>query len=463
MVGRHERFGLHGHRMSSAHARTLLLAALCVAALFAALAGPAAARSTYKLVYLDGHMHTSASDGSGTADDIKAAALARGLSAVIVTDHSGMLTFSEWQALAERARRLSDGTFVMLVGFEITGGEGLFNRDHVLAWGVNDPFVGDNANELAPEEVWPSPFNPLGTGAAYPENVAAWVRYIHDLGGIAVHAHPSGSTSPAYGVDAIEVSSLDYVKSVATKAVTWGLPPSQAWALSMTLNNMALYGERDLSTVVALPGYPPMTLRQAIYAVTAATTGVGCVLGAPEAPLHSWDELLMAYVYGEVDHPTFGVADSDAHNTANVLLDPAADYSDVGEYRNGVFVRRLTRGALMAAVKSGRCFATTGPALRFTVNGKMMGRTATVEQGAATTLRFTAQAGSPTAVVAQVTVVRNGEVWRVLSPMAPSFSTTLGDSVGEDGYYRIEVVSADMMSGEYQFAYSNPVFVDVEP
>jgi hypothetical protein len=52
-----------------------------------------------------------------------------------------------------RGKALSDDNFLMLIAFEVTGSEGMFNRDHVLAWGVKDPFLGDNADELAPEEV----------------------------------------------------------------------------------------------------------------------------------------------------------------------------------------------------------------------------------------------------------------------------------------------------------------------
>ena len=39
------------------------------------------------LIYLDGHMHSVRSDGSGDVAQIKETALGRGLSAVIVTDH----------------------------------------------------------------------------------------------------------------------------------------------------------------------------------------------------------------------------------------------------------------------------------------------------------------------------------------------------------------------------------------
>jgi hypothetical protein len=44
--------------------------------------------------------------------------------------------------------------------------------------------------------------------------------------------------------------------------------------------------------------------------------------------------------------------------------------------------------------------------------------------------------------------------------MTPSFAVDLRDAVDEDGYYRVEVVGVDTQTGQYQFAYTNPVFVD---
>jgi hypothetical protein len=447
---------------AAARAGVLLAMTICVLALGAAFAAHAPAHGRYDLVYFDGHMHTVESDGSGTVDDVKTAALHNGVDAVIVTNHTKMLTLDEWRSLNRRARELSGNGFLIINAFEVTGSEGLFLRDHVLAWDVADPFVGRDSDELAPEEVWESPANPAGTGALHPENIRKWVRYIHRQGGIAVHAHTDGSTDPSYGVDYIEVFNLSHVKDVANYATMMGFPADQAWGLGLTLNNMAIYGERDLSMQVMLPGVPtPLPLRDALYAATKQMTGVGQVLGGPEAPLHSWDELLMGYVDGELAHPTFGVADSDAHNTANLAA--AGDYSDVGESRNGVLVRRLTRDGLFDAIKAGRCFATTGPSLEFTVDGKQMGETAKMRtrRSARAELELSADAASPGAVLAKVTIVKNGEVLRTLSPMTPSLDTSIRDCVDEDGYYRVEIVSVDTATGQYQFAYSNPVFVEM--
>jgi hypothetical protein len=72
-------------------------------------------------------------------------------------------------------------------------------------------------------------------------------------------------------------------------------------------------------------------------------------LGEPEAaPLHSWDGSLMAYANGDLTRPVFGVAHSDAHNTANTDLnsmDPSYDNSDVGEGKNGQIFQTLAPNA----------------------------------------------------------------------------------------------------------------------
>ena len=57
----------------------------------------------------------------------------------------------------------------------------------------------------------------------------------------------------------------------------------------------------------------------------------GIKLGTPESPLLSWDDLLMAYVQGRVQRPTFALANTDAHNTGD------AD-SKVGLAKNGLYV-----------------------------------------------------------------------------------------------------------------------------
>ena len=425
---------------------------------------PTYADQPFILVYYDGHMHTTRSDGSGSVADIKATAIDRGLSAVIVTDHCKGLTVAEWESLVAETAAASDSTFLALPGFEVTGSDGIFNRAHVNALGVADPFVGDDALELCPEEVWENPPNPEGTGPLYPENITKWVDYIHSQGGIAVHNHPSGSTKLEYGVSHMEVYNQSHVDDVAGYAAALGYPAEQAWQLGITLNNFAIYGERDVNMPVVLPGFPtPVPLRSALWYATAnyIPPYIGQWLGSPEAPLSSWDQLLMAYVDGTVDTPIFALANSDAHNTGDLSCGDADGCSTVGMAKNGLYVKARTAKEFYKALKAGRSFATTGPSLAFNVNGELMGDTADVDSGSAE-IYLTVDSENPAAILVKIDIIKNGEIWQTISPMSPTYDATLLDEgVSEDGYYRVEVTSLDNSTGRYYFAWSNPVFVKV--
>jgi hypothetical protein len=409
----------------------------------------------YSLIYYDGHMHTAYSDGSGSVADIKAAALRRGLSVVIVTDHCMELTKEKWQTLvAETAAACDPGAFLALPGFEITGNESILNRTHVLGYNVPTLFLGDELKELRPEEVWSDPPNPAGTGPMYPENLAKWADYIHSKGGIAIHCHTSGSTRLSYGVDCIEVFNQSHIDDIFQYARLLGYPDEEALAFAQTLSDLGLYGERDLNTLVSLGGQS-VPLRIAVHSATKLLTGVGQWLGSPEAPLNSWDQLLMAYVEGRADKPIFGVANSDAHNTG----DPD---SNVGMAKNGLYLNALTADDVYEAIKAGRSFATTGPSIGFDVNGEAMGGTALVAVGGPASLHLKVSSESPSAVLTKVDVVKNGDVWQTISPMQPAYEDTLIDrSVTGNGYYRVEVVSQELPAGPKRFAWSNPVFVNV--
>ena len=437
-----------------------VMACLCLAGFKTCLAAP----QDYQLVYFDGHMHTTHSDGSGSLADIKSVAAARGLGAVIVTNHTKQIVdVNEWNDIVTGCAALSEPNFLMIPSFEVTGSDGLFNRDHFLAWGVYDPFVGDDANALAPEEVWPSPFNPEGTGPIAPESISAWMDYIHSHGGVAVHAHTSGTTQPWYGTDFIELYNVGHVKDVANYALMMGIGQADAANLGLVFNDFAIYGDRDLNMTIELPGLPAMSLRTALHAATEQLTGVGQWLGEPEAdPLHSWDDLIMAYVLGEAPNPVFGVADSDAHNTANTLLgDPGKDDSDVGEAKNGVYVAGSGLDAFLSAVRAGRSFATTGPSLCMTVNGAMMGETARIAEGEAARIHLTMSSESQTAIIAKCDLYKNGALWQTLAPNQAACELDLTDTeVRGAGYYRVEVVSYDLVTKAYRFAWANPVFVN---
>jgi hypothetical protein len=423
----------------------------------------ASANGPYSLIYYDGHMHTTRSDGNGSVAQIKATALARGLDAVIITDHCKDVTLAEWNSLVAETAAVSDGSFLALPGYEITGDEGMM-RDHFLAYNAPDPFVGDDVDELCPEEVWPSDPNPAGTGPMHPENLAEWVDYTHAQGGLAVHNHTMGHTLVDYGVNNVEIYNQGHVDDLTSYALALGIPPAEAWAMGITINNFAIYGERDLMMIVTLPGYPPMPLRTALYFATTMIFGVGQFVGWSDPPndpfapgnLNSWDELLMAYVDGTADVPMFGVANSDSHNTG----DPD---STVGMAKNGLYVAALTADDVYEAIEAGRSFATTGPSLALDLNGKLMGENAEVGGGGPINLNLSVDSESPTAILAQIDIIRNGEVLQTISPMAPTYSDTLVYSLTARGYYRVEVTSYDAATDTYHFAYSNPVFVNAGP
>jgi len=420
----------------------------------------ASAKQPLQLIYYDGHMHTTRSDGSGEVEDIVATALARGLSAVIITDHCNQLTLEEWESLVDETEAASDDDFLALPGYEITGSEGIFNRGHMNALNAPDPFVGDDDLELCPEEVWEDPPNPDGTGPMYPENLTKWADYVHSQGGIIVHNHTSGSTSLDYGVDSIEIYNQSHVEDVFGYAKLLGYSDEMALGFAITLNNFAIYGERDVNMLVPFPGIPyDIPLRAALYYATQYFEPyVGQWLGAPEAPLNSWDELLMAYVDGTVDSPIFAVANSDAHNT-KWTDDPLE--SNVGLAKTGLYVKELTAEEVYKAIKKGRSFATTGPSLAFGVNSELMGDTAEIADGGTATLSLSVSSESATAILGKIDIIKNGEILQTISPMWFTYEGTLADSVTEDGYYRIEVTSVDLATGAFHFAYSNPVFVDV--
>jgi hypothetical protein len=255
-------------------------------------------------------------------------------------------------------------------------------------------------------------------------------------------------------VDAIEVYNQSAIDDMFRYAKLLGYSDEQALAFAKPLSDVGLYGERDLNTPVLLGGQS-VPLRQAVHTATEMLTGVGQWLGSPEAPASSWDQLLMAYVNGKTDRPIFGVANSDSHNTAD--LD-----STVGAGKNGLYVKALTAEGVYEAIKAGRSFATTGPSLAFDVNGELMGSTTRIASGESASLNLSAKSESPTAILVKIDIIKNGDVWRTISPMQPAYEDTLVDeSVTEDGYYRVEVTSQEQPNGPYHYAWSNPVFVSV--
>lgn len=434
----------------------------------------------YRLVYFDGHMHSVHSDGSGSIADIKTAALKRGLDAVIVTNHTSGVKKerspgkTNWDVIVAECESLSEPDFLMIPSFEITGNESRACRDHVLAWGAKDPYVGDNAKQVIPEERWPSPASPQGTGPLKPESIAAWAEYVQKQGGIAVHAHPTGTTQPEYGVDLIELWNSSHVKDVYEGCLDRGFSELEAWSAGVRFNNVTTVGEDWLFETINIAGLA-IPIRLTFFQSAGAWLGKSRGDRTPSGTkVHTWDDLLMMYVKGDLERPIFGVASSDAHNTAKVdfaRTDAAYDHSDVGEAKNGALLQgALTEENLLDTIKGGHLFATTGPSIAFDVDGKIMGETVKVEQTAGggnpvVSVAFEVKTETPGTLLESVRLIKDGTVVFQKSPMTTSFKSKLDHAVAADGYFRVEVRSVNSALAEagrypYRHAWSNPIFVD---
>jgi hypothetical protein len=412
------------------------------------LAIPATAELTpetndYTLIFYDGHMHTIFSDGNGTVSDIVATAKNRGLDAVIITDHSEDLTMDEWNWLVSNCSLHTNETFLCLPGFEMTGKESIFNRDHFNVYNVSSPFVTD---ELVSSEVWTSPFNPNGTGPLSPENLTNWVEWAHSQGGIVVHNHPLGHTKAMYGVDVIEIWNQDTIDEINEVGAALPPPLGPQYGAGYILNNLAIYGERDLAT----------HLRTALHAATEYLFGVGIWFGSPEDPLNSWDSFLSNYTTKVTQYVPFAVGDTDSHNTGT-------PDSSVGFAKTGVYVQNLTANDLYEGIKNGNSFVTTGPIISFNISDVMMGETLFLTAGVSPILNIEIESSAASANITQVNIVKNGNYWwRTFNPNKTSFEAQIEDtSVATDSYYRIEVVEYDPILNETHYAYSNPIFVEV--
>src|SRR5512138_1766277 len=119
-------------------------------------------------IVLNLHMHTTYSDGTGSHEDIAAAALRAGLDAVIVTDHNVLVRGMEGYVRKGRQQLL------MLVGEEIHDQDRVPQKNHLLVFGVDQEFA-------------PLADDPQGL-----------IRAVRDAGGLSFLAHPNEPAAPAF-------------------------------------------------------------------------------------------------------------------------------------------------------------------------------------------------------------------------------------------------------------------------
>jgi hypothetical protein len=113
------------------------------------------------------HVHSSFSYDSKTdLADIAVRARKEGIDCVLMSEHNNFLDAKQVSAFVERCASLSDERLLIVPGLELSLDE---NRVHLLAYGIRE-YVASSAP---------------GT------SVGVLVRRIHELGGLAVLAHPS--------------------------------------------------------------------------------------------------------------------------------------------------------------------------------------------------------------------------------------------------------------------------------
>lgn len=183
--------------------------------------------------------------------------------------------------------------------------------------------------------------------------------------------------------------------------------------------------------------------------------GISITADFNQKALARWDEYL------NKGWKIYGMAGSDAHNTAAV-----------GEPRICAYLEEFTPEALYKAMASGRFYGTSGPDIRFEINGEIMGSTVTVKPNEEIKIYvktwlewvyFVNKADLANIEVfldsLQVSLIYCGEkveVWDVTSDPAEMEFTRIAD---KSGWYRVEV--KDRVNSTI-FAFSNPIWIEVE-
>jgi predicted metal-dependent phosphoesterase TrpH len=135
------------------------------------------------------HMHTRYSDGAGDHHDIAAAALKRGLDAVIVTDHNILVEGYEGYFTNGQKKVL------MLIGEEVHDQSRDPQKNHLLALGAS--------REVAPF-------------ASDPESL---IENIRESGGLSFIAHPTDPSAPAF--NEADISWVDWSVKNFTGIEVW--------------------------------------------------------------------------------------------------------------------------------------------------------------------------------------------------------------------------------------------------
>jgi hypothetical protein len=343
------------------------------------------------------HMHTRYSDGTGSHEDIAAAALRAGLDAVIVTDHNILVQGAEGYYGQGRRKVL------VLVGEEIHDQDRVPQKNHLLVFGASQDF------------------------AALADDPGALIQAVREAGALSFIAHPDDPAAATFGET--DISWVDWSVSDYTGIELWN-------------------GLSELKTLI------PTRLHAMLYAFFPAL-----VAHAPiRSTLQKWDELLLqsrVVAVGGSDahalHAHMGPLRRTLYpyefhfraiNTHVLIPEPlSGDAAADGQ-------------TIYAALRSGHCFiaydlplSTRG--FRFTAYG----RDANAAMGDEISCRgsVTLQAYLP--AFAEIRLIRNGKVIR-----KEKSTQAMIHRATEPGAYRVEAWRR-YLGRKRGWIFSNPIYL----
>lgn len=343
------------------------------------------------------HMHTRYSDGTGSHEDIAAAALRAGLDAVIVTDHNVLVQGMEGYFQQGRRRVL------MLVGEEIHDQDRVPQKNHLLVFGT-----GHDLASLA-------------------DDPAALIRSVREAGGLSFIAHPNDPAAPLFGE--ADISWVDWSVSDFTGLELWnGL--SELKTLIPTRLHAMLY-----AFFPALLAHAPIPATVKKWDELLARSRVVAVGGSDAHALQAHMGPLRRTLYPYEFHFR-------AINTHVLIPEPLT--GDVDRDRQTVY----------SALGAGHCFVgydLPHPTRGFRFTGHGQDGTAQMGDELACRSGVTLQATLPT--FTEIRLVHNGRVIRrEKSAHAMTFLAH------EPGAYRVEAWRT-YLGRKRAWIFSNPIYV----
>ncbi len=348
-------------------------------------------------ILLNIHMHTRYSDGTGSHQEIAAAAARSGLDAVIVTDHNVLVRGAEGYV------RTGAGRVLLLVGEEIHDQARNPQKNHLLVLGAEQ--------ELA----------------ILADDPLALVKAVNQVGGVSFIAHPTDPAAPAFGEG--DISWVDWTVRGFTGIELWNGLSELKTVLHSRLHGVLYAFFPDL----VAHGPIAATIRR--WDQLLAETRVVAVCGSDAHALHLRMGPLRRVIYPYEFH--FRALNMHAFVPQPLGGDAEAD-----------------KRSIYQALAAGHCFigydrlaATRG--FRFTAHGRegdaLMGDEINLHSG------VTLQAYLPS--FAELRLVRNGAV-----AQAERAAYALTYLATEPGVYRIEAYRR-FLGRRRAWIFSNPIYI----